>query len=107
MARGRKAKNDLVKDVTLNIRIPQTLKQHGCEVLKREGAGISDVVRGLFEYMEKNQKLPEYLMDYAGASRVKEKREALFDVVGCKKAGNSSVDSVEEYEEYLVERYAR
>ncbi|MBR2790464.1 MAG: type II toxin-antitoxin system RelB/DinJ family antitoxin [Eggerthellaceae bacterium] len=46
---------------TLNIRLSESLKRHGCEVLDRQGISTSEAVRALFEYLEREQALPEQL----------------------------------------------
>ena len=46
---------------TLNVRLPEDLKDRGAQVLRREGVSVSDAVRGLYEYMEKEQRLPEFI----------------------------------------------
>lgn len=45
-------------DAMLNVRLDKTLKEHGCQVLERNGASVSSLVRSAFEYMDKNQALP-------------------------------------------------
>ena len=46
---------------TINVRLPQELKERGGQVLERENISISDLVRELYAYMEKNQEIPEAL----------------------------------------------
>ena len=58
-----------MKDATLNIRLEPTLKQHGAEVLRREGVTVTEAVRALYEYMEANQKLPDDLFPAASAGQ--------------------------------------
>lgn len=70
---------------TLNVRLPEDLKDRGAQVLKREGVSVSDAVRGLYEYMEKEQRLPEFIKpanEDARRAAVERKRSALRDMVG-------------------------
>ena len=59
---------------TLNVRLPEDLKDRG-----------SDAVRGLYEYMEKEQRLPEFIKpanEDARRSAVERKRSTLRDMAG-------------------------
>ena len=67
---------------TLNIRLPETLKQHGYEVLRRSGVSPSDAVRQLFEYLEREQKLPADIFDSADDSSADHRRNLLKSLVG-------------------------
>ena len=51
----------MAANATLNVRLPETLKTRGSAVLKSEGLSVSDAVRGLYEYMEREQKYPDVL----------------------------------------------
>lgn len=48
---------------TLNVRMPEELKRSGDRVLEREGVSVSDAVRGLYRYLEDEQKVPEWLIE--------------------------------------------
>lgn len=70
---------------TLNVRLPEDLKDRGAQVLKREGVSVSDAVRGLYEYMEREQRLPEFIKPASEDARraaVGRKRSTLRDMVG-------------------------
>ena len=70
---------------TLNVRLPEDLKDRGAQVLRREGVSVSDAVRGLYEYMEKEQRLPEFINpanEDARRSAVERKRSTLRDMAG-------------------------
>ncbi|RDB73296.1 hypothetical protein C1875_00105 [Eggerthella lenta] len=70
---------------TLNVRLPEDLKDRGAQVLRREGVSVSDAVRGLYEYMEKEQRLPEFIKpanEDARRSAVERKRSTLRDMAG-------------------------
>ena len=69
---------------TLNVRLPEDLKNRGAQVLKREGVSVSDAVRGLYEYLEKEQRLPEFIKPASENARreaVERKRSTLRDMV--------------------------
>ena len=65
------------------MRLPEDLKDRGAQVLRREGVSVSDAVRGLYEYMEKEQRLPEFIKpanEDARRSAVERKRSTLRDM---------------------------
>lgn len=51
----------MTANATLNVRLPESLKAHGGAVLEREGLSVSDAVRSLYEYMEREQTFPDVL----------------------------------------------
>ena len=71
-------------DATLNIRLDQALKQHGSEVLQREGVTVTQAVRALYKYMEANQKLPDILFPEAeqAQSVANKRRDLMRSMVG-------------------------
>lgn len=74
-----------MKDATLNVRLPEDLKEHGMQVLDREGVSVTGLVRGLFAYLEQAQDIPEFLLDVEQESKrtaIKRKKEALDSLVG-------------------------
>ncbi len=52
---------DAPSEATLNVRMPAALKHNGDAVLKRNDLSVSQAVRELYEYLEKNQELPDCL----------------------------------------------
>ena len=74
---------------TLNIRLPETLKQHGYEVLRKSGVSTSDAVRQLFEYLEREQKLPADVFGTETPSPTDSRRVLLQSLVGVVPAGYS------------------
>ena len=44
---------------TINVRMPLSLKTGGEAVLEREGLSVSEAIRRFYEYLEKQQTLPE------------------------------------------------
>ena len=50
-----------MEEATINARLPEPLKRHGSEVLKRNGVSVSAAVRSLFEHLEKSQEIPVWM----------------------------------------------
>ena len=73
-----------MKEATLNIRLDATLKQHGAEVLNKEGLTVTEAVRALYEYMEEHQTLPEGLLAARNSrqSKAKSRRKLMRSLVG-------------------------
>lgn len=57
---------------TLNIRLPEDLKEHGMQVLEREGVSVSELVRELFRELAETQELPDFARDARSPSRQEE-----------------------------------
>lgn len=70
------------QQATLNIRLPETLKQHGCEVLERRGVSTSDAVRRLFEYLEHEQDLPSQLFGEPASPEHDTRRTLMQSLIG-------------------------
>lgn len=68
---------------TLNIRLLNSLKTHGNQVLEREGISASEAVRKLYEYLEREQKMPDCLMQKAEQDKYELRRRALKEFAGC------------------------
>lgn len=51
---------------TINVRMPESLKGHGTQVLERSGISPSELVRSTYRFLEKEQRIPECL-DIASA----------------------------------------
>ena len=78
----------------MNIRLDETLKQRGAEVLEREGISVSDAVRALYQYMEKHQKFPDELRDAPSRSdQFQQKRELMHSLVGILPPGISLAEA--------------
>lgn len=45
---------------TLNVRLPEKLKERGMQVLEREGVSVSELIRDLFREIERTQRIPEF-----------------------------------------------
>jgi len=44
---------------TINVRLPLSLKNGGEAVLEREGLSVSEAIRRFYEFLDKQQTLPE------------------------------------------------
>lgn len=71
----------MAADATLNVRMPQDLKERGESVFSREGVSTSKAVRGLYQYVDKLQRIPDWLRE--GEDDVYEtRRRGMKDLVG-------------------------
>ena len=68
---------------TLNVRIPESLKAHGSQVLERNSISTTQAVRGLFEYMEREQKVPACICAAPVEDRYEKRRAMLKSFAGC------------------------
>lgn len=68
---------------TLNIRLPEELKERGIQVLTHNHVSISEAVRRLFLELERSQQLPDCLMEKGTTEVVEEKRQLLRAMTGC------------------------
>ena len=46
---------------TINARIPEALKQSGTKVLERNSVSPTELIRSVYRYMDRHQRLPECL----------------------------------------------
>lgn len=69
---------------TLNVRLPEELKERGMQVLNREGISVSEIVRELFLYMEQNQKVPALLKEQSQSiqNETERRKDALRSLIG-------------------------
>lgn len=69
---------------TLNVRLPKELKEHGMQVLEREGVSVSELVRDIFKYLEQNQQLPDCIDGVQEKKRptAEERRQTLNSIAG-------------------------
>ena len=89
---------------TINLRLPLELKERGSVVLEKNGVSISDLVRQLYSYMEREQSIPECLMDVQKDSAVERRRKLLRQSVGVLQ-GSQGVNVDQLKDERIVERY--
>ena len=66
---------------TLNIRLPEELKEHGMQVLARQHISVSEAVRQLFCELERSQQVPEFLADASPRDDIQGKRQLLRTMV--------------------------
>lgn len=59
---------------TLNVRLPENLKERGMQVLEREGISVSELIRSLFRELEKTQELPDFARECLGDQAEAEKK---------------------------------
>lgn len=78
----------MAASATLNVRLPEPLKNHGTQVLEREGLGPSEAIRALYEYMEREQSVPECIKQTDTQDKYATRRELLREFAGCA-SGNS------------------
>ena len=67
---------------TLNVRLPETLKTRGNAVLEKEGLSVSDAVRSLYEYMEREQEFPDVLRAHPAEDLFARRRELMRSMIG-------------------------
>ena len=99
---------------TLNIRLPEELKERGVQVLARQHISVSEAVRRLFLELERNQEVPDFLLEKSDQEKVDKKRQLLRAMVECVRAVPESLDSPieasshdwqQEWHEHLLEKY--
>lgn len=69
-------------NATLNVRLPETLKTRGNAVLEKEGLSVSDAVRSLYEYMEREQTFPDALRTSPAEDLFAKRREMMRSMIG-------------------------
>lgn len=94
----------MATDAVLNIRLPKELKEHGNQVLKKNNRSVSAVVRDLYEYMEREQKIPDCLMKQEEEPVSMRRRRLLREVAGSV-TFPSDFDYDEARAEYLDKKY--
>lgn len=72
----------MASSAVLNIRLPEDLKRHGNQVLERNGISTSEAVRKLYEYLEREQDIPEFMNDCSNTRQYENRRRALRTIVG-------------------------
>ena len=77
---------------TLNIRLPEELKEHGMQVLARQHISVSEAVRQLFCELERSQQVPEFLADASPRDDIQGKRQLLRTMV---RASRPTPDALE------------
>lgn len=67
---------------TLNVRLPEELKERGMQVLARQHVSVSEAVRQLFCELERSQQVPDFLAQESAASTVEGRRALLRAMTG-------------------------
>ena len=81
----KRLKGIAMTTATLNIRMPENLKERGMQVLNKEGVSITDLVKDLFCYLEEQQELPEFALNSKqgmSEAEVEKRRKALQSMIG-------------------------
>lgn len=88
---------------TLNVRIDDALKERGNRVFARCGISTTTAVRKLYEYADREQDVPEWMIDREDDVREKKRRllRELVGIIDVPKDYNARAD----YEAYLDEKY--
>lgn len=68
---------------TLNIRLPEPLKAHGSQVLESNGISASQAVRRLYEYMEREQAVPDCIAECEEPDKYEKRRALAREFAGC------------------------
>lgn len=99
---------------TLNIRLPEELKEHGTQVLAKRHISVSEAVRQLFCELERSQQVPDFLADAAPRDDIQGKRKLLRTMVGASRPTPDSLeppiapkdhDWHEDWHEHLLEKH--
>ena len=68
-------------EATLNVRMPQDLKERGEHVLAREGVSTSKAVRGLYRHLDELQRVPDWLRE-GETDAYEKRRKGIRNLVG-------------------------
>lgn len=94
---------------TLNVRLPEDLKEQGMRVLEREGVSVSELIRDLFRELEETQELPDFARERVDArGKMEAKRSILRDFVRLGRSFEDapiSEDLREVYREHLLQKH--
>lgn len=62
---------------TLNIRLPEELKEHAMQVLAKQRISVSEAVRQFFCEMERSQEVPSFIGEGTMEATIQERRQLL------------------------------
>lgn len=91
---------------TINVRLPEDLKRQGGRVLEQNGVSISQAVRKMFEYLEREQAVPDWMGDGGCASDATEARRAKLRSLAGVAAVKPDTDSRAVYREHLLQKHS-
>ncbi|WP_165055627.1 MULTISPECIES: type II toxin-antitoxin system RelB/DinJ family antitoxin [unclassified Adlercreutzia] len=93
---------------TLNVRIDEALKERGNQVFARHGISTTTAVRKLYEYADREQEVPAWMVDQEG-DECERKRRLLRELVGAIRLlpdrEGACEDPRELYRKHLDEKY--
>ena len=94
-----------MEEATINARLPESLKRHGSEVLKRNGVSVSAAVRSLFEHLEKSQEIPAWMQ--AEENDVYQKRRSFAQSIAAAKPDSipGNLDAREAFMRHELEKH--
>lgn len=74
----------MAHEATINARLPEPLKRGGTEVLERFGVSPTQLIRSLYAYMDREQRIPECLelAEEDAASQNKRRRTIARSIAG-------------------------
>ena len=91
---------------TINARLPEDLKRHGAQVLDREGVSVTQAIRSLFEYLEREQTVPEWMQaEGKSAAEIARKRKKLRSLVGIAEI-TEDFDGRAAYRQHVIDKCA-
>ena len=90
----------------INLRLPDSLKQHGNQVLERNGVSTTEAIRKLYEYLERNQDIPSWMKKEKPLTKY-EKRRAIARKYAGADFVSKDTDARAEYRDHLMERYGK
>jgi len=69
---------------TLNVRMPEDLKRNGDRVLERNGVSVTEAIRALYTYLDREQALPPFMATPEDliSDKVRRRREMLLGIIG-------------------------
>lgn len=91
---------------TINVRLPEDLKRQGGRVLEQNGVSISQAVRKMFEYLEYEQAVPDWMVDTASASDAIEARRTKLRALAGIAVVDPDTDSRAVYREHLLQKHS-
>ena len=91
---------------TINARLDESLKRHGGQVLDRNGLSATEAIRRLYQYLEREQRVPSWMLDDAGScEETARKRLRLRQLVGSAPL-EAGCDARAEYRAHALEKCA-
>ena len=89
---------------TINVRLPVELKERGGAVLERNNVTVTELVRELYSYMEREQRIPDCLSPEVLEDAIARRRRQLRECVGALRAPEGT-DLQSLRDERMAKRY--